>query len=343
MNKKVQYIISLIFGFIMLIVFYTLLHEGGHAVVAIMYGGKVDKMVLGLNAHVQTSGAEFTAFGKGLFNSAGALLPVIFLTIAMIFYNRKRSNILYHGFYGVFSLMTASSLLAWVVIPVIALFAAPPPGDDVTKFIDNTQINPLVVALAAVLIIASIIFLIYKKGVLRKIKDIYWKALISNTEKHNTGLSARLIIKIALAGIIVVIGFAILIPKPVFEKSLSMEVNSKTEDVKLPFKLENSKHYDMQLELKAKGILTDIQIYSESGNVVYQNFAERCTIGTTLNLKKGDYEIVLTFLKNPVAMQEHFQKNGYKFDTVTLEQLKGLFDVSNSIENYPVSFSVTIK
>lgn len=343
MNKKAKYIISFLFSCIMLLFFYTLLHEGGHALVAIMCGGKVDKIVLGLNAHVQTSGACFTIFSEALFSSAGVLLPVLFLIIALVFYNPKINNIFYHIFYGILSLIITGSLLAWAIVPVMSLFALPPAGDDVTKLLDITHLNPLTVALTALLIIISLVFFMYRKGLIGKIKDIYCELLISKQDKHSRVFWVRLIIGIVLGSIIVVLGFSILMPKPIFEESLSMEVNSATKDVKLPFKVEESKLYSMEIGLKAKGVLTDIQIYSENGTMVYQNICEWFTLGTSLNLKKGDYVIVLTFLKNPIAMQEHFKAKGYEFNADTLEQLKEVYNMSSLVENYQVSFSVTIK
>jgi len=49
MIKKAKYVICFLFSCVILLYFYTLLHEGGHALVAIMCGGKVDEIVLGIN------------------------------------------------------------------------------------------------------------------------------------------------------------------------------------------------------------------------------------------------------------------------------------------------------
>lgn len=343
MNKKAKCIFSLLFSCIIIVFFYTFLHEGGHALVAIMCGGKVDKMALGLNAHVQTSGASFTIFSEALFSSAGVLLPVLFLIIALVFYNPEINNILYHISYGFLSLIITGSLLAWVIIPIISLFTLPPAGDDVTKLLDITHLYPLTVALTALLIIVSLVFFIYKKELFGKIKDTFCELVISNQYKHSKIFRVYLIIGIVLGSIIVAAGLNILMPKTSFEKSLSIEVNSTTNDVKLPFKVERSKLYSMELGLEAKGILTDIQIYSEDGTMIYQNVCEWFTIGTSLNLKKGNYVIVLTFLKNPMAMQEHFKVKGYNYKADTVEQLKDVYEMSSLADNYQVSFSAVIK
>jgi len=158
-----------------LLYLYTFLHEGGHALVAIMCGGKICKFVLGLNAHVETTGASFTLFSEALFISMGVLLPVIFLIIVLAIYKPQIEYTFYHIFYGILSLSITSSLLAWVIIPFIALFTLPPTGDDVTRFLDITDLYPLTVLFTAVLIIVALVFLIYKKGLIGKLKEIIYE------------------------------------------------------------------------------------------------------------------------------------------------------------------------
>jgi hypothetical protein len=343
MNKKARYIICLLFSCIILLYFYTLLHEGGHALVAIMCGGKVDKFILGLNAHVQTSGVTFTMFSEALFNSMGVLLPVIFLIIALAIYNPKIKYTFYHIFYGALSLSITGSLIAWVILPFVSLFTLPPAGDDTTKFLNITGLNPLTVTLTALLIIVALVFFIYKRGLIGKIKEINYELLQTNRCKDRKILLIRLLIRVSLGVIIAVVGFSILIPKPVFETSLSIEVNSTTENTKIPFKIEKSKFYSMNLELNAKGILTDVQIYTDNGTLIYQNICEWFTLGTSLKLNKGNYVFVLTYLKDPSGMQEHFNSSGYIFEADVLKRFKEIYNNNNLVENYPVSFSVTIE
>ena len=235
------------------------------------------------------------------------------------------------------------SLLAWVIVPFISLFALPPPGDDATNFLNITGLNPLTVMITALLIIIALVFLIYKRGLIGKIKEINYELLQANRCKDRKALLKRLFIGISLGVFISVVWFNILVPKPIFETSLSMEVKSATENVKLPFKIEKSKFYSMNLELKGEGILTDIQIYTGSGTLIYQNICEWLTLGTSLKLEKGNYVFVLTFLKDFSGMQEHFKSKGYVFEADVLGQFKKIYNKNNSVENFPVSFSVTIK
>jgi len=58
--------------------------------------------------------------------------------------------------------------LAWIAIPLISLSAAPPAGDDVSKFLEVSGLNPLLVSLIALLIMILIALISYKKGIYSK-------------------------------------------------------------------------------------------------------------------------------------------------------------------------------
>ena len=343
MNKKAGLVAGLLSGCILMLFFYTLLHEGGHGLVAILYGGKIDRLVLGFNAHIQTIGARFTPLGQALFHSAGALLPVLFVIICLSFYHPENTRPFYHISHAVLSLITTGSLLAWVILPVLFLLSSAPAGDDVTKFLEASRLSPLVVSLAALFVIAFLVLFLYWKGLPGKLKSLFLKHFTQDRVMLRKGQWVRVLAGIVSGAAVTIIIFSILMPKPVFEKSISIDVTPATRDVKLPFVLERSRPYRMNLGLKAEGILTDIQIYTDQGAMVYQNICERFTLETTLDLKKGSYSLVLTFLKNPADMEKHFKEKGYKFQTDELEQLKKIYPVGDPVRNHPVSFSVTIR
>lgn len=292
-------------------------------------------------AHVQTSGANFTAFTGALFNAAGALLPVVFLIIALSLYKRGIKNEFYHISYFVLAITIVGSLLAWIIVPMAALFTLPPEGDDITKFLNTTGIHPLIAAFSAILIIAALILLIYKKGLLKNI--IKLQLFQAKGYKLGKAMLIRSFAGIAAVLVIAAVGLNIFNPKPVFKTSFSMEAGSANEDVKLPFIVEKSREYKMDLKLTAKGFLTDVQIYSEDGDLIYQNICEWFTLGTSYKLNKGNYIFVLTFLKNQEAMEEHFRKMGYKFEPELLEKLKEIYKNNSSIEKNTISFSGIIK
>ncbi len=265
---KIAGTLLILFSFIYL---YTLLHEGGHALVAIMYGGRIDSFVLGFDAHVTLSGANFTRIGECLFNSAGVLLPAVSLAVALKFYNRNLEHLIYHYMYAGISIVITSSFLAWVAIPLISLFTAPPAGDDVSRFLEVSGLNPLLISLIALLLMFLFVLFAYKKGLYSKIIE-YLKALsqVEHT-KLNKWQTVSLVLVIILLGSVAFVCYQMLLPDKVFETSFSMNVCDVREVVEMPFKVKMSKSYNMSLRLDAEGMLTDVQLYDAKGSIVYQN------------------------------------------------------------------------
>lgn len=169
--KKIRGIAIIIAGAIASIYVYTFLHEGGHALAGVLYGGTIEKFVLGMNAHVRISGADFTPFGAALFHAAGALLPLMVLSVILFTYKTGQKNTYYHIFHGLFGFGIIGSLFAWIAIPLIAIYSEPPAGDDVTKFLQTTGIHPLAVTLTTIALVAGLLFWIIKLGIPHKLKS----------------------------------------------------------------------------------------------------------------------------------------------------------------------------
>ncbi|HHW13055.1 MAG TPA: hypothetical protein GXX33_08660 [Firmicutes bacterium] len=177
MRRKILVLMAVFIGFCSLIYLYTFLHEGGHALVAMLGGGKVEEFVLGVNAHVRVSGTAFTPFWEALFHAAGVLLPVIILLMALLFYRPQIKKGFYHVFYIAIWLCITGSLWAWVVIPLVTLFATGPAYDDTIKFLRVTGFHPLIVASAAILMMGMLFLLAKKKGLFKKTGELMrsWK------------------------------------------------------------------------------------------------------------------------------------------------------------------------
>ena len=173
MSSKIKYILSFLLFAPAYLLLYTAIHEGGHAIIALIYGGKIDNFVLGFNAYVSHHGTTFTVFGAALHDAAGMLLPTILGIIAICFYSNKIKSISYHICYLLVYISLPGSILSWVGIPIISMFAQPPQGDDVTKFLSVTGFHPLLVSLGAILLMGLLVFLAYRKGIYRKAKEIF--------------------------------------------------------------------------------------------------------------------------------------------------------------------------
>ena len=174
MSQKLKVIVcALLFGAVFGLSLLPLIHETGHALIALMYGGEIDSFVIfGLNAHVIHHGASFSVFGQPLHYAAGMLLPIIIGAIVINFYKSSFKSACYHFCFFIASIGLASSVLPWIAIPIISLFAPPPPRDDVTKFLNITGIHPLLISLGALLLLGAFVFLAVRKGIFLKIKEL---------------------------------------------------------------------------------------------------------------------------------------------------------------------------
>lgn len=135
---------------------YTLLHEGGHALAVVALGGRVetfDLNFLNLGAHVAYSGA-FTTAQSALIHVAGPLLPALAWMAWQGWRPAGASRL--SDWLRVLSLLgITASVLAWVVIPVLALGGRAPAGDDCTRFLEDSGLSPLLVTGLAASLLAA--------------------------------------------------------------------------------------------------------------------------------------------------------------------------------------------
>jgi len=319
---------------------YTFFHEGGHAIVAIMYGGKIDSFVLGLNAHVVHSNANLSIFGYALFYVTGSLLPTIIGAIAICFYNSKVRFIGYHICYLVGSLGLIASALVWVVIPVISLFLLPPQGDDVTKFLNITGFHPLLVSSVAFLIVGSFVFLTYKKGLYKKAKEIY-AFLVKNGK-----INRRRILIVAI-GLFVSVGFIFLFKNNLFNNpaalQISFTVNTLEEkNWECSFSIEKTKTYKVDLNMKAQGFITALRIIGEDGKLAYQNLGEDFSFTPSMVLDKGSYSLSLTYLMNYEEVEKFLKETGHEeISSKDIQYFNDVFKYDS--DDYSAIFSIRIR
>ncbi|MGZ6346646.1 MAG: M50 family metallopeptidase [Anaerolineales bacterium] len=148
-------------GFALLIVLgvalaYTILHEGGHALAGLAFGGtvrEIDVNFFNLGAHVSIDGS-FSRYQEAGINVSGAALPLL-VWLVLILALPKKGSPLVLGTKFLATTGTLCSLLAWVVIPFLYLKNDAPAGDDVTRFLANSGLPPLAVAFGALALFVS--------------------------------------------------------------------------------------------------------------------------------------------------------------------------------------------
>lgn len=134
---------------LMLLPIYTFLHESGHALLGLLFGGQLTSFSIrfwDVTAHVGIDG-HFSAAQGSMVAAAGAGLPLFVLVILLARVPTATSASL--GFVRIVASLTVlSSLLPWLVIPFLYL-AGQAPGDDVTNFLRLSRLPPLSVAAGA--------------------------------------------------------------------------------------------------------------------------------------------------------------------------------------------------
>jgi hypothetical protein len=131
---------------------YTLVHESGHALVGLLFGGKINDFSVNffnLSAHVGIDGA-FTPFQQALISVAGVSLPVLLCMLFLRLSLKPDDRIL--GWFRLLLFMsTVNSLLAWIAIPVLAM-SGQTVSDDSFNFLNITHLPPLLVTGAALVV-----------------------------------------------------------------------------------------------------------------------------------------------------------------------------------------------
>src|SRR5450759_2969470 len=143
---------------------YTVLHEGGHALAGLAFGGtvrEIDVNFFNLGAHVNIDGS-FSRYQEAVINVSGAALPfLVWLVLTFALPKEGSPLVLWAKFIA--SAGTLCSLLAWVVIPFLYIKNDAPAGDDVTRFLANSGLPPLAVAFGALVLFVGGWFLFVRR------------------------------------------------------------------------------------------------------------------------------------------------------------------------------------
>jgi len=166
MDRRVKVILSLLCSVILTLLSYIVLHEGGHCIVAFLCGAKITRFSV-LGAYMSYDGGVFNTVTYSLLHAAGMLFPVLISFVFMLFYREYSQSIFYRIFSAIFSLLPFFSTVAWVFVPILYIFGEAPSNDDVTKFINASELSPWVVCGAAILLFTAGFLLAWKKKVIQ--------------------------------------------------------------------------------------------------------------------------------------------------------------------------------
>ena len=172
MNLIAKKLLSLFASILLMLPIYILLHEGGHALIAVLCGARITEFSL-LGAYMRYEGGIFTTITLSLFHIAGMLLPVLVSILFMLAYQNHIKSIFYRIFSFLSLLLPIGSILAWVSVPLLALFGRAPQEDDAAKFIDSSGLSPWVVFLGAIILFVCCLLIAWKKKIIQN----YWTTI----------------------------------------------------------------------------------------------------------------------------------------------------------------------
>jgi len=162
--KTPQKILVFLYLCLAVLSLYIFLHEGGHALTAVIQGARLNEFDLNpFNAHVNFSG-ELTRSGRAVMNISGAALPLL-AWFAWMLVTRRRDTPLIELVKLISAMGVLNTALVWIILPFVYLAGNAPPGDDVTHFLDNSGANPLLLASGAALLYILGWVLFFKRSV----------------------------------------------------------------------------------------------------------------------------------------------------------------------------------
>jgi hypothetical protein len=149
-------ILLVLFVTVFVFFIYTFLHEAGHALAGWFFGQSLtefDVSFWDLSAHVGLAGGNLTQMQLAIQSACGVLLPLLVWAIFISLVPRKGSFIL-ETLKLIPSMAVVNTLLAWIVLPVLFLFGKAP-SDDVTNFLNYSQMPPLLLSFTALVLYAN--------------------------------------------------------------------------------------------------------------------------------------------------------------------------------------------
>ena len=190
---RVLALIGLTLGVIFL---YAFLHEGGHALFVLLFGGTVTEFEVNFllhSPHISYAGIN-DPMQRAFISLGGPVLPLI-LVLPLTFLLRRTKNIVVQGT----SLLFLGSLLPTLILSVaVSLaygFGAVQSNEDVAKFLFYSGFNPFLVAGVFLFLCVAILAFLLKVG---RVKDIYMRVVkvfqgSGSEDRRSPRLVARII------------------------------------------------------------------------------------------------------------------------------------------------------
>ncbi|TYQ13086.1 UNVERIFIED_CONTAM: membrane protease YdiL (CAAX protease family) [Acetivibrio alkalicellulosi] len=94
---------------------------------------------------------------------------------------------------------------------------------------------------------------------------------------------------------VIIFDFSVFKMEEVFNINITMDINIESDGVNMPFNIEESGNYYMDLKLNSQRGLIDYKIINENDEEVFQTSAQKLTYSSFLQLEEGEYHVVVDF------------------------------------------------
>lgn len=314
LNRGTARIVGCVLFFLLLLsaTLYTFIHEGGHALLGVLFGGRITSFSINffdLSAHVGLDG-QFSLAQRALISAAGVSLPIL-VGMLLLLLSAKRDDIILYFFKAIFFMMAVNALLAWMVIPVLAMLGKSV-SDDSSNFLNLTHISPLLETGVAVLvyIFCWVLFFSQMGGagvVLKRLRSASIDLTLPQTRNSLLSLAAAGIVALAVA-----FGLELALPNTTFNvpagyqqvAELDLSKNSLSNQSIYRFTLDTPTRVNLYFLLNnVNGAPVNIRLTGPAGyETVFLSMTDpNTTIGQasvtpqTDVLEKGVYEIRVSF------------------------------------------------
>jgi hypothetical protein len=191
----------LVSGVLFVFFLYTFLHEAGHATIGLLFGETLTEFSVkfwDFSAHVNMSGGNLTRAQAAIQSLAGVALPLLIWMLFISFIPRNAPFTL-GALEMLASMMVLNTLLAWIIIPVLYIVGSAPASDDVTYFLQYSEMPPLLLTLAA-----SLLYILGWAYFFSKKEGRKNEFLLLRTADHETILSGARRTIPAMMGVLIV-------------------------------------------------------------------------------------------------------------------------------------------
>jgi len=288
MQKTLKKVIAIVIISFVIVFIYTFFHEAGHALAAILSGGRItsfDVNFLTGNPHIRYSGV--TRIGAQAFIAiAGPLFPFVLWLVSLGWMRRVRHNITTRMVFLMVSIQALATLLANAVLPLLHMQGVALGGEDVVKFLTLAGIHPLIVSVLFFTLLLSSGWLVF--SLLRPIDLLEYLKQMRGA--HTTPRERVVLIA---AGLLMVIGAVSVVARV---------TSGNGNSFKAP------KDYDTRLQVSFTGLSSEwntLQEFSVSNTKEYDFvYALRVNAHTTLRLVTDNPEGILYTDKEQVVLCE---------------------------------------